>query len=219
MHRLQQTPTGTHTQTNIENISAPLTKSQNKNVGFITIFIFIFSRICSGYVLRGFIDDRILPLSDKEVSLTTVQLLSDSSNGELPFQETYLRDTEGNFIFLMFLPENILLFLTRAYSRLVVLSWRLQFLLSKLLSIESLMAMTTSRMWDLPLNILLLSILFSDHSLLPKENHSAFLISLRVQWILWWLPHLPWFCFPKLMEGIGMCEHCHKLSWIELFIN
>lgn len=64
----------------------------------LLLFAFI-AQICSGYVLRGYVDDRLFPLSQQEIDLSTVQLLSDGANGELPFQETHLRNIDGHFIF------------------------------------------------------------------------------------------------------------------------
>lgn len=182
-------------------------------LALLPFFIFIFSRICSGYVLRGFIDDRILPLSDKEVSLTTVQLLSDSSNGELPFQETYLRDTEGNFIF-----SNV-----SAGEYLVVLnSGLLETRGAKLKVTISPEQVTVNRIFDghdyksdvgpsaeYPLVI---NPVFRPQFVAQRESFSIFNF-LKSPMNLMMIASLAMvFVFPKLMEGIGMCEHCHKLS-------
>lgn len=56
-------------------------------------------QVCSAYLIRGFLDEKILPLSPEELATTTVTLLSDSENGELPFQETSLRGIDGHFVF------------------------------------------------------------------------------------------------------------------------
>lgn len=65
---------------------------------FINV-LFLFFQVCLGYVIKGFLDEGVLPLSPEELSSTSVQLLSDSQMGELPFQETGVRADDGYFVF------------------------------------------------------------------------------------------------------------------------
>lgn len=66
------------------------------NIGAI---LFLLVHLCSGYVIKGYLDESVLPLSPKELSATTIQLISDSKKGELPFQETSVRAHDGYFVF------------------------------------------------------------------------------------------------------------------------
>lgn len=63
------------------------------------VLVSLFIQVCVGYVIKGYLDESVLPLSPLELSATFIQLISDSQMGELPFQETSVRANDGYFVF------------------------------------------------------------------------------------------------------------------------
>lgn len=74
------------------------------------LLITLFLQSCLGYIIRGYLDEKVIPLSDEDLS-STIELFSDSKNGELPFQKTYLRQSDGHFSFSNVTEGNYLLVL------------------------------------------------------------------------------------------------------------